>query len=494
MVMKHFLSAAIVTILISGLVIPGIADERPNFLVVLADDLGYGDLGCYGEPDVHTPNLDQFAEEGVRLTHCYSAAANCSPSRTGLMTGRNPFRVGIHNWIPMLSPMHVKAEEITVATLLRDAGYSTCHSGKWHLNGNFNLPGQPQPDDHGFDHWFSTQNNALPNHRNPWNFVRNDIPVGPQEGYAADLVAAEAIDWLRNGRKKEQPFFLFVCFHEPHEPIASAPEHSERYAKFEDPAQRAYLGNITQLDAAFGRLIEELDIQGLSDDTLVFFTSDNGPALTGYHPYGSTGGLRAKKGHLYEGGIRVPGIFRWPGKLPVGKVVDVPVSGVDLLPTLCEIAGVDLPSDRAIDGTSLVPLAKGESLNRKKPLYWHFLRSSSDVKVALRDGPWKLCASVSGFDFVGRPDITAEENAANKNAQLAEFSLYHLVDDPAEEVDRKGDEEERFAALKTEMEKLFAEVSAESPEWPEWEWPRYEGQRIEWPAYKAKKRKNAQAK
>jgi arylsulfatase A len=282
-----------------------------------------------------------------------------------------------------------------------------------------------------------------------------------------------------------------VCFHEPHEPIASAPEHSERYAKFEDPAQRAWLGNITQMDATFGRLMAELDAQNLRDDTLVFFTSDNGPALTGYHPYGSTGELRAKKGHLYEGGIRVPGIFRWPGKIEAGSVSAEPVCGVDILPTLCEIAGIGVPVDRAIDGTSLVPLAKGETLQRKTPLYWHFLRASSEVKVAMREGPWKLCATVSGFDFTGPPDINAAENEANKAAELAEFELYHLIEDPAETTDRKDAQAAVFTAMRATMDKLYAEVRAESPTWPEWQWPRYEGQRIEWPEYSKKGRAEA---
>ena len=135
------------------------AESRPNFVVVLCDDLGYGDLACYGNETVHTPHLDRFAGEGIRFTDCYSSAPNCSPSRAGLMTGRTPWRIGIHNWIPMMSPVHVRASEITIATLLRGAAYSTAHCGKWHLNGMFNLPGQPQPGDHGFDHWFSTQNN-----------------------------------------------------------------------------------------------------------------------------------------------------------------------------------------------------------------------------------------------------------------------------------------------------------------------------------------------
>ena len=145
--------------------------EKPNIIFLLADDLGFGDLGCYGNESIQSPRIDQFAKEGVRFTSCYAAHPNCSPSRAGLMTGRIPFRLGIYNWIPMFSPMHVKQSEITLATLLRDSGYETCHVGKWHLNGRFNLPGQPQPHDHGFEHWFATQNNALPNHRNPENFV-----------------------------------------------------------------------------------------------------------------------------------------------------------------------------------------------------------------------------------------------------------------------------------------------------------------------------------
>jgi arylsulfatase A len=197
------------------------AAERPNFVIVLADDLGYGDVACYGNAAIKTPHLDRFAKEGLRLTSCYAGHANCSPSRAALMTGRTPTRAGIYSAIPMLSPMHLRTNEITVATLLRGAGYATAHVGKWHLNGMFNLPGQPQPSDHGFEHWFSTQNNALPNHRNPYNFVRNGIPVGTITGYASQIVADEAIRWLREGRDRAKPFFLHVCLHEPHEPIAT---------------------------------------------------------------------------------------------------------------------------------------------------------------------------------------------------------------------------------------------------------------------------------
>jgi arylsulfatase A len=462
------------------------AEERPNVLVVLADDLGYGDLGCYGEPDVQTPNLDRFAAEGMRFTNCYAAAATCSPSRTGLMTGRTPYRVGVYRWIPFMSPMHVSENEITIATLLRNAGYATCHAGKWHLNGMFNLPGQPQPDDHGFEHWFSVQNNALPNHRNPYNFVRNDIPVGPLQGFSGDLVADEAIQWLRTGRDKAKPFFLYVCFNEPHEPIATAEKYTKLYERFPDPSQRAYLGNITQMDAAFGRLMKELADQHLDGGkTLMFFTSDNGPALTKFHPYGSTGPLRDKKGSTYEGGIRVPGMVRWPGHIQPGQVSDEPVCGVDLLPTLCELTGVSAPNDRVIDGTSILPLFDGEAIVRRRPLFWQYNLAISKPVVALREGDWKILAAIDPPCPKAGADITDEQMEVLKTARLTDFELYNLRTDVAETTDLAQAEPERFAALKAKLIATFEEIQQQAPVWPAWKWPRYEAQRIEWPQYKA---------
>src|SRR5262245_43845588 len=199
------------------------AATPPNILFVLADDLGYGDLACFGSPEIQTPNLDRLAADGLKLTHCYSAGANCSPSRAGLMTGRTPYRVGIYNQLVMMGPMHLRQSEITIASLLKKRGYATALVGKWHLNGLFNLPGQPQPNDHGFDHWFAVQNNALPNHHDPYNFVRNGIPMGPIKGFAGHIVADEAINWFSTLRDKSKPFFLYVAFNEPHETINSDP-------------------------------------------------------------------------------------------------------------------------------------------------------------------------------------------------------------------------------------------------------------------------------
>ena len=177
-------------------------ESPPNIVLVMCDDLGYGDLACYGSPTVKTPHIDAFAKRGMRFTNFYSAAPNCSPSRTGLMTGRTPTRLGIHNWIPWDSPMHVTRKETTVATLLRNSGYDTCLVGKWHINGGFHKKDQPQPDEHGFNHWMATQNNAIPTHHNPDNFYLNGKAVGKIEGFAANIVTDEAMDKERREKGK----------------------------------------------------------------------------------------------------------------------------------------------------------------------------------------------------------------------------------------------------------------------------------------------------
>jgi arylsulfatase A len=456
----------------------GSPGNPPNFLILLADDLGYGDLTCYGHPVIRTPNLDRLAQQGIRLTDCYAAAANCSPARTGLMTGRTPYRVGIHTWIPMFSPMHVAPTEITIATLLRKSGYDTCHVGKWHLNGRFNLPGQPQPCDHGFNHWFSTQNNALPCHRNPDNFVRNGKPVGELRGYSAQLVVDEAIRWLREIRDPKKPFFLYVCFHEPHEPLATHERFEAMYPSPDDPSRAAHHGNVTQMDHACGRLLRCVDELRMRDDTLVFFTSDNGPAITNFHPHGSAGPLRDKKGSMYEGGIRVPGIIRWPGHARPGTVCREPVCGVDLLPTLCEIAGIAVPEDRSVDGTSFLPIFEGRPLARKTPLYWQFNYASSKPKVAMRIGDWKILATLDQPSLKPGADITPEVQQSIKQAELDALELYNVRDDVGETTDLAASEPERLATMAAQLRKLYREVRNESPTWPAWEWPRFEGERI----------------
>ncbi len=479
--MRHLL---LYTLVLAATALPVAGQEmgrpnglRPNIVVVLADDLGYGDLGCYGHPRIQSPVIDQLAARGMRLTSCYAAASNCSPSRTGLMTGRFPQRVGIYNWIPMYSPMHVRRSEITVARLLRDVGYQTCQVGKWHLNGQFNLPTHPQPSDHGFQHWFSTQNNALPTHHNPQNFVRNGHPVGPQRGYSAGLVADEAIRWLR-GHDPSSPFFLYVCFHEPHEPINSAPRYKSLYKAPADSTLPNHHGNVTQMDAALGRLLSTLDRMKLRDNTLLIFTSDNGPAITRRHPHGSAGPLRDKKGFVSEGGIRVPGIIHWPGHTRPGDVCDEPVCGIDLLPTLCAVAGAEVPADRTIDGSSFLPIFTGQKIQRQTPLYWQFNYAQGPAKVAMRHGDWKILATLTGPRLPPTGHLRQADQEAIKNAQLASFELYHLGQDAGEKNNLATREPQQLARMIQQLQTLYKEVREESPRWPEWTFAGHEGKII----------------
>ncbi len=424
--------------------------KQPNIIVILCDDLGYGDLGCFGHPRIKTPNLDRLAGEGLRLTDCYAGAPVCSPSRAGLLTGRIPNRLGIYDWIPPNSPMHLRSTEVTVATLLKKAGYETCHVGKWHCNGKFNSPDQPQPGDHGFDYWFSTQNNANPSHKNPVNFVRNGKKVGPLQGFSSQIIVDEAMGWL-NQRDKSKPFLLMVWLHSPHEPIATADSFIEPYlATAESPQQAEYFGNVSQMDHEVGRLLTSLDEKGLRDDSLVYFSSDNGPeTLHRYkgseRSYGSPSPLRGMKLHMYEGGIRVPGIVRWPGHISPAQISNQPVASYDLLPTFCALAGVTPPTDRALDGASLLPLFTGRDIVRSKPLYWQYDRAiGGENRVALRDGDWKLLA----------------------DASLSKFELYNLRQDASEKHDLAPHEPARVAELSAKLKALHAEIKSEGPSWP----------------------------
>jgi arylsulfatase A len=425
--------------------------DKTNFIVILCDDLGYGDLGCFGHPKIKTPHLDKLATDGMRLTDCYAGAPVCSPSRAGLLTGRIPNRVGIYDWIPQKSPMHLRASEVTVATLLKQAGYQTCHVGKWHCNGMFNSSEQPQPGDHGYDHWFATQNNAAPTHKNPTNFVRNGKRVGPTEGYSSQVIVDEAMSWLTQC-DKSKPFLLMVWLHSPHETIATASSFVEPYlAGAETPEQAEYFGNVSQVDHEVGRLLKSLDDGGLRDNSLVFFSSDNGPeTLNRYkgseRSYGSPQPLRGMKLHLYEGGIRVPGIVRWPQRIKPGQTSHEPVVSYDLLPTFCQIAGVTLPADRVLDGSSVLPLLTGEPIQRSKPLYWQYDRAiGGPNRVALRDGDWKLLA----------------------DATLSKFELYDLKTDRSETRNLAASEPAKLDELAAKMRRLHAEIKAEGPTWPD---------------------------
>ena len=443
------------------------AKGLPNFMIILCDDLGYGDLGCFGNEKIETPNLDAFAKQSMRLTDCYSAAPMCSPSRVAMLTGRTPNRTGVYDWIPPDHFMHMPKGEVTIAQLLKDAGYTTCNVGKWHCNGKFNSDEQPQPDDFGFDYWYSTQ--YSPDHLNPDGFVRNGEYIGKRDGYACQIVAQDAIDWLGSIRDKSKPFFQYVCFHEPHEPIMSPPELVEKYmplARNENEAM--YFACVANLDNAIGKLLKAVDDMGLAEDTIIYFTSDNGPAQTNTtyfkHSYGSAGPLRGYKRHLYDGGIRVPGIIRWPGKVKAESVSQEPVCGIDILPTFCSIAGIDSPKDRKIDGSDISPIFDGKSVDRKTPLHWHFYGSWSPPRAVLREGDWLL---VGMWDMKEEPKgrFDYEKMKYIKMPKLAEFKLFNMRKDIGQDNDVSSKYPERFAKMKATLIKLNEEVKAEAPVW-----------------------------
>lgn len=414
--------------------------SRPNFVVFLADDMGWGDCATYGHPLIKTPNLDKLASQGVKFTQCYSAAGVCSPSRSAILTGRTPYRNGVWRHLSGNHPAHLRASEITYPKLLKGIGYETCHVGKWHLNSlpQFNNPDFPQPKDHGYDYVFYTHNNASPSHENPDNFVRNGVPIGETEAFSAQLVAEEASHWLKEIRDPEKPFALSVWVHEPHSPIATNPEFMDLYDGHENAK---YMGNITQLDHALGQVMAALDETGTAENTFLFFSSDNGP-VPGFG--GTAGGLRGHKRSSHEGGIRVPGVIRWPGQIAAGTTSEVPVVGTDIFSTILDIVDLPLPDDRTIDGVSLLPATEGKELDRPVPLFWRTHVSQAGDRVALRIGDWKI---------VGNDTLTV-------------FQLFEIEKDWKEESDLAAEMPGKTEEMKKVLFDLWSEIEEEGPkEW-----------------------------
>lgn len=267
--------------------------QPPNILILLADDQGYSDLSSYGSEHIKSPHIDQLAEDGMRFTDFYSAAPNCSPARTGMLTGRIPSRVGIYSYISPNGPMYLNRREITIARILKAAGYQTAHIGKWHSNYGLTNEDLPQPSDHGFEYWFSTDNNAGGGHLDPNNFVLMGKEVGVTKGYSCQIVADTTIAWLKR-RDVTKPFFICDWFHEPHAKIESPPELVARH-KGEKRAE--YYANIENLDSAVGRILKALDDMQLRENTLVIYSSDNGSVKNE-----SNKPLRGVKSNTWEGG------------------------------------------------------------------------------------------------------------------------------------------------------------------------------------------------
>ncbi len=454
-----------------------LAENRPNIIVILCDDLGYGDLGCYGHPHIKTPHLDKLATQGIRFTDFYSAAPVCSPSRVGLLTGRSPNRAGVFDWIPVggkkarpdaREQVHMRREEITIAHLMKKAGYATCMSGKWHCNSRFNSDEQPQPGDAGFDHWFGTQNNASPSHKNPQNYVRNGERVGPMEGFSCQLATDEVIRWLDRETDKTKPSFVYLAFHEPHEPVASPADLVEQYskvAKNNDEAQ--YFANVANVDKAVGRLVAHLDQTNQRDNTLIVFTSDNGPeTLKRYRgagrSYGTPGKLRGMKLHTHDAGFRVAGIMNWPKRIKGGQTISEPISALDFLPTFCQLAGTTVTSGRVFDGTSFLPAIEGARIDRK-PLIWCYYNAINEARVAMRYGDYKVLGRLP--DTRKLSNITTTQANKLRGLKLTDLEIYNVRKDLAESKNLVGANADFDAKMKTVLQKHYEELFDGSHFW-----------------------------
>ena len=438
-----------------------LAEDKPNIILILLDDSGWTDFASYGS-EIDTPNIDQVAKEGMKFTDCHSAAPNCSPSRAGILTGRTPSRVGMYSYRPPGHVMHLRSEEVTVAEVLKKKGYKTGHFGKWHLSTLLDDK-QANPNDQGFDYSLGTDNNASPTHLNPVNYVRNGKKVGKMEGYSCQIVVDETIKWLDKIEAKENPFFACVWYHEPHTPIASPSKLVEKYKKKYPKLSKkdaTYYANIENVDIATGRLLDHLKKIGVDNNTFIMISSDNG-GLADF----SNKGLRGKKSNVWEGGHRVPGIFRWPGKIKPGTESGVPICGVDFMPTVCAISGAELPKGKAIDGTDLSKIltGKSEALSRENPLYWFFYRLNPGL--AIRDGDWALVAETNDGQRPKTHGLAADDMPFIKSSQPEKFMLYNLKSDLKQQKDLSQQYPEVLDRLKKMMIKMHKDVLSESPVW-----------------------------
>jgi arylsulfatase A-like enzyme len=407
------------------------AAPRPNIVFILADDLGINDLSCYGRKDQPTPQLDKLAQQGTRFTTAYAAQSVCSPTRAALMTGKTPARLHLTTFLPgrgdtssqlLLHPkieMQLPREEKTLAEVLKPAGYSSACLGKWHLGGQGFLP-----TDRGFDLYF-------PGHA-------NTKPSATEGGKGEYELTERAEKFIEANR--DRPFFLYLAHNCPHVPLAARPERVEKH---KDAFNPVYAAMMTTLDECVGRVVAKVDALGLAERTIIVFMSDNGglhvpegPQTPATHntPY------RAGKGFCYEGGLRVPLIVRWPGKVKAGAVAEAPVITTDLFPTLLDIAGVEVPAK--LDGVNLAgPLTRGEAWP-SRPLYWHqphYTNQGGRPAGAIREGDWKLI----------------------EHYEDGRCELFDLAKDPGEATDLSAREPARVADLRGKLEKWRREVKAQ---------------------------------
>ena len=420
------------------------ARHRPNIILLMADDLGYGDVGFNGNRIIRTPHLDDMAASGIRFTRFYAGSPVCSPTRGTCLTGRHHFRYGIFS----ASIGYLPAEEITIARMCRSLGYTTGHFGKWHLAPVSRTgPTMPEyeenrlrkyapPWERDYDESFVTECNVptwnpakdLENYK--WVFrlpFRHNGKVETEnlDGPASRVVMDRVIPFVRKAAEGKQPFFATVWFHEPHEPVVAGPQYRAMYKDYSEPQQH-YYGCITAMDEQIGRLRKELRQLGIAENTMVWFCSDNGPeGMTDKgepawcrNSRGVTGHLRGRKRSLFEGGVLGPACLEWPGHVEAGRVVDMPCSTLDYLPTVRELTGFKMPDARPIDGVSLMPMIQNKMSRRARPIPFWFAKAGmkqmhGSPTLAIIDNNFKLLTNLSEngredmlFDVVKDPGET----------------------------------------------------------------------------------------
>jgi arylsulfatase A-like enzyme len=377
--------ARLMPALLAGLGLPrlAVAGERPNFIIIFTDDQGYGDLGCYGSPEIRTPRLDRMAAEGIRFTSFYSQPV-CGPARAALMTGCYPTRVMRGKWM-------LPGPEITLAEVLGQAGYATACIGKWDLSGRRPLPGL-LPTDQGFGYYFGTLGG---NDRGRILFYENTERRGEtaDPGVLTGMYTERAVEFIRRARTR--PFFLYLAHTMPHIALGA----SER---FRGRSKRGLYGDaVEEIDDNVGRLLDTVRECGLDDRTVILFMSDNGPWLAKKEMGGSAGPLRGGKGSAWEGGFRVPCIVRAPGRVPAGRESDALMATLDVLPTFAHLAGATLPADRVIDGRDQADLISGRTGVSARDTFFYYVQ---DNLHAVRKGKWKLALPGRKAFFDYAPD------------------------------------------------------------------------------------------
>jgi arylsulfatase A-like enzyme len=401
------------------------AGERPpNFVIILTDDQGYGDVGCYGAIGLHTPNLDRMAAEGIRFTDFYVAQSVCSASRAALLTGCYPQRVGVFGALSPSSKGGLRAGEMTIADVLKKKSYATAIFGKWHLG---HLP-QFLPTRHGFDEYFGLpySNDMWPRHPTdrfpdlPLIEQERIIAYNPDQAQLTARYTQRAVQFI--AQNKDRPFFLYLAHSMPHVPLAVSD-------RFRGKSRRGLYGDvIMELDWSVGEVLASLKHHKIDEQTLAIFTSDNGPWLSYGDHAGSAGFLREGKGTVWEGGVREPCIMRWPGKIPAGSVCGEPAMTIDLLPTIAALADSPLPS-RRVDGVNIWPWISGQAgtANPHRVLYFYWERELQ----AVRAGRWKLHLPHAYRTLAGKPGGNGGKPVPYSQAKT-EIALYDLEIDPGE--------------------------------------------------------------